>query len=47
MTSLNCGAGSAGESGARQVWAESRDHVYGATHLHRDVHEPKLAVELR
>ena len=48
MTSLNCGAGSAGEAGAhRQVQAESRDHVYRATHLHRDVHEPKLAVELR
>lgn len=48
MTSLNCGTGSAGESGAcRQVQAKSWDRVYRAPHLHRDVHESKLAVELR
>lgn len=48
MTNLNCRAGSAGELGAcRQVQVKSQDHVYGATHLHRDIHESKLAVEVR
>lgn len=48
MTSLNCGAGSTGELEAHsQAQAESWGHVRGATHLHGDVHEAKLTVEVR
>lgn len=48
MTSLNCRAGSDGELGApRCAQFESWGHIHRATHLYRDVHEAKLAVEVR
>lgn len=49
MISLNCGAGSVGELDACR-WAQAESQgptVHRATHLQRDVHKAKLAVEVR
>lgn len=48
MTSLNCGARNTGEPGACG-WAQAKSwgHIHRVTHLHRDVHEAKLTVEVR
>lgn len=48
MTNLNCRAGSDDELGVcRGAQAEPWGPNHRATHLHRDVHEAKLAVEVR
>lgn len=48
MTSLNCRVRSTGELSARgQAQVEPWGHTHGATHLHGDVHEAKLTVEVR